>query len=53
MLGLFSSSDATQQKEMTTMSNQTPSRLGQINATGDDRALFLKIYGGEVLYQFE
>ena len=29
--------------------NQTPSRYGQINATGDERALFLKLYAGEVL----
>ena len=34
------------------MTNQTPSRLGQINASGDDKALFLKIYGGEVLTAF-
>jgi len=33
--------------------NQTPSRLGQANATGDDRALFLKLFAGEVLTSFE
>ena len=33
--------------------NQTPSRLGQVNATGDDRALFLKLFAGEVLTSFE
>lgn len=32
--------------------NQAPSRLGQINAKGDDRALFLKLYAGEVLTAF-
>lgn len=31
----------------------TPSRLGQINATGDEFALFLKQFGGEVLTQFD
>ncbi len=35
------------------MSNATPSRLGQINAAGDDNALFLKVYAGEVLTAFE
>lgn len=34
------------------MSNANPSRIGQINATGDDKALFLKEYGGEVLTAF-
>lgn len=33
--------------------NQNPSRLGQINATGDDRELFLKLYAGEVLTAFQ
>jgi len=33
--------------------NQTPSRLGQVNATGDDRALFLKLFAGEILTSFE
>ena len=33
--------------------NQAPSRLGQINAAGDDRALFLKLFAGEVLTAFE
>lgn len=31
----------------------TPSRLGQIEATGDQFALFLKQFGGEVLTQFD
>lgn len=30
-----------------------PSRLGQVNATGDDRELFLKLFAGEVLTAFE
>jgi hypothetical protein len=33
--------------------NQTVSRLGQVNAAGDDRSLFLKLYAGEVLTAFE
>jgi len=33
--------------------NYDPSRLGQINATGDDRSLFLKLYAGEVLTAFQ
>jgi hypothetical protein len=33
--------------------DQTVSRLGQQNATGDDRSLFLKLYAGEVLTAFE
>lgn len=33
--------------------HQNPSRLGQFNATGDDRSLFLKLYAGEVLTAFE
>ena len=33
--------------------DQTVSRLGQQNATGDARALFLKLYAGEVLTAFE
>lgn len=33
--------------------NQNPSRLGQVNATGGDRELFLKLYAGEVLTAFE
>jgi len=33
--------------------NQTVSRLGQVNGAGDDRALFLKLYAGEVLTAFE
>ncbi len=35
------------------MSNSTPSRLGQINAAGDENALFLKVYAGEVLTAFK
>lgn len=35
------------------MSNATPSRLGQINTSGDARALFLKVFAGEVLTAFE
>lgn len=35
------------------MSNATPSRLGQINSTGDSNALFLKIFSGEVLTAFD
>lgn len=35
------------------MANQTPSRIGQINGTGDAMALFLKIFSGEVLTIFE
>lgn len=35
------------------MSNSTPSRLGQINAAGDENALFLKVYAGEVMTAFE
>ena len=33
--------------------HQTVSRLGQTNATGDDRSLLLKLYAGEVLTAFE
>ncbi|MCQ4158762.1 phage capsid protein [Roseomonas sp. GC11] len=35
------------------MSNATPSRLGQINGTGDALALFLKVFSGEVMSAFE
>lgn len=36
------------------MANETiVSRLGQINGAGDTSALFLKIFGGEVLAEFE
>lgn len=35
------------------LSNANPSRLGQINAAGDDRALFLKVFAGEVLTAFQ
>lgn len=34
------------------MANATPSRLGQVNLTGDDQALFLKVFSGEVLTSF-
>lgn len=33
--------------------DQTVSRLGQVNGAGDARALFLKLYAGEVLTAFE
>lgn len=35
------------------MSNATPSRLGQANATGANDALFLKLYSGELMTSFE
>jgi hypothetical protein len=35
------------------MSNATPSRLGQANTAGDVKALFLKVFAGEVLTAFE
>lgn len=34
------------------MADATPSRIGQINSTGDARSLFLKIFSGEVLTTF-
>lgn len=34
------------------MANATVSRLGQANATGDAKALFLKVFSGEVLTAF-
>lgn len=34
------------------MANATPSRVGQINAAGSTTAMFLKIFGGEVLAAF-
>lgn len=34
------------------MADATVSRLGQANATGDAKALFLKVFGGEVLAAF-
>lgn len=34
------------------MANANPSRVGQINSTGDARALFLKVFSGEVLTTF-
>lgn len=30
----------------------TPTRIGQVNAAGDNQALFLKVFGGEVLAAF-
>ena len=33
--------------------NTTASRLGQINASGDVDALFLKVFSGEILTTFE
>ena len=35
------------------MSNTSPSRLGQVNASGDVNALFLKVFSGEILTTFE
>lgn len=35
------------------MANATPSRVGQVNASGDALALFLKVFAGEVLTAFE
>jgi len=35
------------------MANATPSRLGQVRASGDVRALFEKVFAGEVLTAFE
>jgi len=35
------------------MANATPNRAGQINLSGDEWALFLKTFGGEVLTAFE
>jgi len=34
------------------MANATPSRIGQQLGTGDTRALFLKLFSGEVLTTF-
>jgi hypothetical protein len=34
------------------MANATPSRVGQQLGTGDTRALFLKVFSGEVLTTF-
>lgn len=34
------------------MANATPSRFGQVQGAGDNRALFLKIFSGEVLTTF-
>ena len=38
---------------MAVTNNAAPSRLGQINKAGDDKALFLKKFSGEVLTTFE
>lgn len=35
------------------MANATPTRLGQANNTGDSKALFLKVFAGEVLTAFK
>lgn len=39
------------------MANATPVRLGQVNNTGgsyaNDNALFLKVFGGEVMAAFQ
>jgi len=35
------------------MANATPSRLGQVNNSGDAKALFLKVFAGEVLTAFK
>jgi len=35
------------------MTNATPMRIGQVNSAGATDALFLKVYGGEVLTAFE
>lgn len=33
--------------------NAVASRIGQINAAGDPLAIFLKVFGGEVMAAFE
>lgn len=35
------------------MANATPSRLGQANTAGDAKALFLKVFAGEVMTAFQ
>lgn len=35
------------------MSNAVVSRLGQNNLSGDELSLFLEVFSGEVLVQFE
>ena len=35
------------------MANATVSRIGQVNASGDADALFLKVFAGEVLQSYE
>ena len=35
------------------MANATVSRIGQANQAGDEKALFLKVFSGEVLAAFE
>lgn len=42
----------THTRKTNTMANATVSRVGQINATGDTRNLFLKVFSGEVLTTF-
>ncbi|ATS93386.1 capsid and scaffold protein [Ralstonia phage vRsoP-WF2] len=34
------------------MANAVPSRLGQANLAGDPKALFLKVFAGEVMTAF-
>ena len=34
------------------MANNVPTRIGQVNAAGDVLAMFLKIFGGEVMAAF-
>lgn len=34
------------------MANATVSRIGQIEGAGDEKALFLKVFSGEVLTAF-
>lgn len=35
------------------MADATVQSIGQINLAGDDRALFLKLFSGEVITSFE
>lgn len=34
------------------MTTFVPTRFGQVNGAGDDRALFLKVFGGETVSAF-
>lgn len=34
------------------MADATPNRAGQVNQSGDEKALFLKVFSGEVLTAF-